>query len=67
MMAIFVKVPHKGATGATPENHENFAARKIAAKNAKYREEKGKILGAPPFGRGLIHQTRKRNRLFPTV
>jgi hypothetical protein len=26
-------------------------------------EEKGKIRGAPPFGRGLIHQTQEMNRM----
>jgi len=37
MMVIFVTVPHKGATGATPENHENFAAGKIATKAPRHK------------------------------
>jgi hypothetical protein len=35
---------------------------KIAAKNAKDREEKESLMTYRP-GRGLIHQTRKMNRL----
>jgi len=43
----------------------NLAAKVPAGhpEKAKAREEK-KILGAPPFGRGLIHQTRKMNPLY---